>query len=181
MTEILYRPLEAWDRKGGEVYRPRAPFRAPYGATLDLLEREVRMIGGRQAVVELDLAEADFRIDGQPRAGAKTGHPGVTVAFESMHGPLKYTADRFGTWQENLRAVALGLEALRKVDRYGMTSRGEQYAGWKQLEAGGPSVERGRELIREHGDVKRALMATHPDHGGDPEQFADVQAARAAA
>jgi hypothetical protein len=50
---------------------------------------------------------------------------------------------------------------------------------WKQLESGGPSADRGRDLIREHGGVREALMATHPDHGGDPVDFADVQAARA--
>ena len=52
--------------------------------------------------------------------------------------------------------------------------------GWRQLEAGNgsPSPERGRELIREHGGVRQALMATHPDRGGDAADFAAVQAAR---
>lgn len=176
--QVIYRPLERWDRAVDKA-RPHAPFRAPYQATIDLLEREVRMLGARRVIVELAMQETDFRLDGQPYAGARARHPGVTVAFESRHGPLKYTADKFATWQENLRAIALGLEALRKVDRYGMTSRGEQYAGWKALPAGsGPTAGRGRELIREHGSVRAALMATHPDHGGDPEDFASVQAAR---
>jgi hypothetical protein len=179
-VQVIYGPLERWDRRV-DAARPRAPFRAPYQATLDLLEREVRMLNGRRVVVELAITEADLRNDGQPYAGTKTRHPGVTVAFESKHGPLKYTADKFATWQENLRAIALGLEALRKVDRYGMTSRGEQYAGWKALPMGdGPSVERGRTIIREHGSVRAALMATHPDQGGDAALFADVQAAREA-
>lgn len=179
VARIVYRPLERWDRKV-DASRPRAPFRASYQATLDLLERETRMLGARRVVVELAIHETDLRLDGQPYAGTKPRHPGVTVAFESSHGPLKYTVDRFATWTENVRAIALGLEALRKVDRYGVTSRGEQYAGWKALPAGdGPSVERGRELIEAHGGVRQALMATHPDHGGDPADFADVQAARA--
>jgi hypothetical protein len=177
---LIYRPLERWDRAIDKA-RPHAPFRAPYQATLDLLEREARMLGAGRVVVELAIQETDLRLDGQPYAGTKTRHPGVTVAFESHHGPLKYTADTFATWQENLRAIALGLEALRKVDRYGMTSRGEQYAGWKALPAGdGPSVEKGRRIIEEHGSVRDALMATHPDRGGDPDEFASVQAAREA-
>lgn len=178
MPRIVFRPLERWDRRV-DASRPHSPFRAPYQTTIDLLERETRMLGARQVVVELAIQESDLRLDGQPYAGTKPRHPGVTVAFESTHGPLKYTADRFTTWMENLRAVALGLEALRKVDRYGMTSRGEQYAGWKALPAGdGPSAERGRELIRVHGGVREALMATHPDRGGEARDFADVQAAR---
>jgi hypothetical protein len=38
------------------------------------------------------------------------------------------------TWQDNLRAVALGLEALRRVERYGIAQRGEQYAGWRRAD-----------------------------------------------
>jgi hypothetical protein len=36
----------------------------------------------------------------------------------------------------NLRAIALGLEALRKVERYGIAERGQQYAGFAQIGAG---------------------------------------------
>lgn len=179
-VRLIFRPLERWDRRV-HASRPHAPFRAPYQATIDLLEREVRMLGARHVVVELAITESDLRNDGQPYAGTRPDHPGVTVAFESKHGPLKYTADKFATWQENLRAIALGLEALRKVDRYGMTSRGEQYAGWKALPAGSSEqVERGRDLIREHGSIRDAIMATHPDHGGDASDFDAVQAARGA-
>lgn len=176
---VHYRPLERWDRKI-DASRPPAPFRAPYQATIDLLEREVRMLGARRVVVELAISEADLRNDGQPYANTRPRHPGVTVAFDSKHGSLKYTADRFATWQENLRAIALGLEALRKVDRYGMTSRGEQYAGWKALPSGSMdgSADRGREFIARHGGVAAALKAAHPDHGGTDADFRDVQAAR---
>ena len=38
----------------------------------------------------------------------------------------------------NLRSIALGLKALRAVDRYGVSRRGEQYAGFRAaLTAGG--------------------------------------------
>ena len=99
----------------------------------------------------------------------------------STQGDLRYPAHRFHGWQDNVRAIALALEALRKVDRYGITQRGEQYAGWKQLPApdtGAPSAQRGAELVREHGSVRAALAATHPDHGGDPAAFRDVTAYR---
>lgn len=86
------------------------------------------------------------------------------------------------TARELIKGEEIHLQALRAVDRYGVTRRGEQYAGWKQLAAGsGASVERGRGLIRDHGGVTQALKATHPDHGGSADDFADVQAAREAA
>lgn len=84
--------------------------------------------------------------DGLPRADARAGAPGVILAFDSRHGPLRYACDRFvkspwkresgEDWQHNLRAVALTLESLRAVDRYGATKDGQQYRGYAQLPAG---------------------------------------------
>lgn len=157
------------------------PFRAGYQDTLDLLMRELDKLQAREFVIEAGFREGDIRLDGLPRADARVpSHPGVVVSFDSKHGPLRYGTDAFPAWQANLRAIALGLEALRKVDRYGIGRRGEQYQGWRALPAGDdPSEVRGARLIEEFGGVKEALKATHPDHGGDPRDFADVQAARA--
>jgi hypothetical protein len=147
-----------------------------------LLDKELRALGARRVVIQLALQEGNIRLDGWPRAAARPAHSGVVIAFESKHGPLKYHSDQFTGWQDNLRAIALGLEALRAVDRYGITRRGEQYQGWKALPAGESSdVERGRDLIRQYGSIPEALKATHPDHGGDAEDFQAVQAARASA
>lgn len=179
---VTFRPLERPVR-GGSRY---APFRASWTNTVDLLAKELRQHGARRVVLEVDMREEDFRIDGMPRANraaraART--PGIVLSFKATAVPgapeLRYEVGTFTDWRDNVRAVALGLEALRAVDRHGVTRRGEQYAGWKALPSGsGPSAERGRRLIREHGSVTKALMATHPDHGGDAAEFADVQAAR---
>jgi hypothetical protein len=177
MTVVVTRPIVLWPHQETRGRR-RSQFKAPWMDTVALLEREVGMLGGRQAVMQIAITEEDLRLDGRIRANARPTHPGVIVSFESRHGPLEYATDVFDDWQDNVRAIALGLEALRRVDRYGIAKRGEQYRGWKQLEAGGPSPARGEDLIREHGSVRAALMATHPDHGGDPSDFAAVQAAR---
>jgi hypothetical protein len=160
---VTFRPLER-----GLSDRPRrhTPFKASWTSTVELLAKELRAHGARQTVLEFDFREQDLRLDGLPYADKQARSPGIVLSFEAT------------AVQANVRAVALGLEALRAVDRYGVTRRGEQYAGWKQLESGGPSAERGRSLIREHGGVREALMATHPDHGGPAADFADVQAAR---
>lgn len=179
-TVVYVRPITLWPHAETRHRRPAA-FSAGWSATVDLLEREIGNLGARHAVIQLAVTEEDIRLDGQIRANARPSHPGAIVSFDSRHGPLEYATDVFTHWQDNVRAIALGLEALRKVDRYGIAKRGEQYRGWKALPVGdGPSTERGAELIREHGGVRQALMATHPDHGGDPAEFADVQAAREA-
>ena len=187
-------------------------FDASWGSTVELLARELRELGAEQIVVELaDVTDADFRIDGLPRANARIGDP-VRVSFNSRYGPLRYETGRFRAryyratldgWQANLRAIALGLEALRKVDRYGITKRGEQYTGWKALpastdpadaiqnedqarsvlmDAAGMSalspdgLKAGGSVAREI--ALRAVRATHPDGGGDETEFRKVQRAR---
>lgn len=177
---VTFRPLE---RPVQCAHRP-APFSAGWTSTVNLLAKELRAHGARHAVLEVDFRESDLRLDGLPRADRRARTPGIVLSFKATRVPgqpeLRYEVGSFADWRDNVRAVALGLEALRAVDRHGVTRRGEQYAGWKQLPSGSdPSAERGRQLIDQHGSVVAALKATHPDHGGDAAAFADVQAARA--
>lgn len=178
-VKVTFRPLTLWPGKS-TANRRRSPFDSPWSSTTDLLDRELHHLGARDVVLQLALSEYDIRNDGMPRANArKPSHPGVVLAFSSRYGPLQYATDTFDDWQANVRAIALALEALRKVDRYGITKRGEQYAGWKALPAQTTSeADRGRELIMQHGSVTAALKATHPDHGGNAADFHAVQAAR---
>lgn len=118
----------------------RSSFQSSWSATEQLLMHEVRQLNGRDLVLEMDVTERDIRIDGQVRANARPSSPAVRIAFDSMHGPLTYGTDAFTSWQDNVRAIALGLEALRKVDRYGITKRGEQYTGFKALPAAAPET-----------------------------------------
>jgi hypothetical protein len=182
VSTYAVRPIDQWPGPRSRSHR-RSPFKASWTATSSLIARELRELGARNTVLMIDVSEADIRLDGLLRASARPGYPGVIVAFDSRYGPLKYMSDVFSTWQDNVRAIALGLEALRKVDRCGITKRGEQYTGWKQLTAGPITIdaaEARRVLDEWGGDWRKALMATHPDHGGDPERFERVQAARKA-
>jgi hypothetical protein len=128
----------------------------------------------------------------------------VRVSFGSHHGPLTYATDTFDHWQTNVRAIALALSALRAVDRYGATKRGEQYTGWKALPpagaqtperrreeaaqllsrlSGGPDT-RGAALVLLHDPEVRtrafraAARTHHPDRGGDPAMFRRLTDAR---
>jgi hypothetical protein len=127
-------PLGAWN---GPVTgdRPWCRFRAPWPDTLDLLGFETDKLSASLVVIQIDVVEGDLRRDGMLRANARVGFPGVRVSFTSRFGPLMYATDRFGWWQDNIRAVALSLTALRAVDRYGVNQSGEQYTGWKAIGA----------------------------------------------
>lgn len=122
------RPLGMWT---GPVTRnrPYCRFRASWSDTLVLLERETETLGARLVVLQVDATEGDIRRDGMLRANARVAFPGVRVSFESRHGPLTYATDRYDGWQDNIRAVALSLEALRAVDEFGIAGRGQQYVG----------------------------------------------------
>lgn len=175
---IIFRPIDEWP---GELTRKRipSPFKANDVDTEKLLRYEVKRLDGKMLVVQLAISEMDLRIsDNRPKRRADYRHPGVIVSFESKHGPLKYSTDVFDRWHANLRAVALGLEALRRVDRYGIAERGEQYTGWIELEAAGSSPSAAQELLDSYGGLRAALKATHPDRGGDSEAFAKVQEAK---
>lgn len=189
MIEAVFRPLEVWPHGSTPADQRRSSwtFKAPWSATLELLERELRHLGASRIVIGCGLREQDIRRDGWPRADARQpAHPGVEISFDGVPltgpiGRMVYATDVCMRWEHNVRAIALGLEALRAVDRHGITHAGEQYAGFKALPSGRdhePSAERGRALIRQYGSERAALMATHPDRGGDPAAFADVQAAR---
>lgn len=122
-------------------------FTVTWSGCLELLERELGFLDATDLVIECDVREQDLRLDGMIRSNARAASPAVRVAFESNVGPLTYATDAFcrpswrrggmqEDWQHNVYAIALSLEALRKVDRYGVTKRGEQYTGFKAIGAG---------------------------------------------
>lgn len=127
------RPIS--DRTAFTGKHRRSLFESTWEATLKLLAREITQLGGRDVVIECDVSERDIRVDGQIYARARPASPAVRVAFDSRQGPMIYATDRFDHWQDNIRAVALGLEALRRVERYGIAEHGEQYTGYKAIEA----------------------------------------------
>lgn len=204
MADLTYqfRPLE-WTGPSTPHHRRRdSQFKATYPATLELLFSEAEKLGGKHLALQVDIAERDIRTDDLPRANARYGtHPGVIISFESRFGPLRYATDTFNEWQANLRAIALSLEALRAVDRYGVSKRGEQYTGWKALPAGnGVHLTHfatadealrwmrgtGRGFIGEgldsHADprdlYRMLAKRLHPDTGGDPSEWDKLDAAR---
>lgn len=119
-----------------EQRRSRYTFKAPWTNTIDLLERELAHLDADGVIFEIDVDERDLRLDGGLRAHARPDFPGVRVRFDSRHGALVYETDVCDYWQHNVRSIALGLEALRAVDRYGISKRAEQYTGWKALPPG---------------------------------------------
>ena len=174
---VTFRPLPTWPHP--TRMRRAASFRASYERTLSDLAYEIDRLDGSTVVVGAGFTSDDIRLDGLPRAKARPTHPGIEVSFDTpRRGRLVFAVDTFDHWEDNLRAVALGLEALRAVERYGIADMGQQYAGFAQIGAGDSKEERGRRLVEEAGGMTAALKRHHPDHGGDASDFDAVMAYR---
>lgn len=180
---VTFRPLPVWPYRETPYRerRSRSTFRVSYPDTLADLAYQIMFLNPGYDVDDLNVVfgagfeERDIRKDGQPRADARAlRHPGVEISFDSMHGRLTYATDTCELWQHNVRSIALGLDALRAVDRYGISQHGQQYAGFIAIPAD-TRLARGEALIRQHGSAVAALKATHPDHGGDPRDFDAVR------
>lgn len=205
-TRFEIRPLGIWDRPVTENRASSGRFRSTWDQTVDHLTGEVEHLGGTLIIVQIDADANEIRRDGMLRARARVGFPGVKISFESTHGPLTYATDAYEqrwsgdmpSWQANVRAIALGLEALRAVDRYGITRSGEQYRGWTAIAdkpaeksltideaqvvlAGAAPGAAAAALITEE-SVTRAFRAAarlhHPDAGGSADAFRLISTAR---
>lgn len=149
MSRIVLKHLDRWPREQTKA-REYSRFTSKnddswrrseigWGRTEHELRAELDRINVPEAVMQLAVRERDIRIDGGLRADAKPSHPGVILSFvHPKQGPVTFACDKWTTWQANIRGIAKALEALRLVDRYGITQSGEQYAGWKELPSGHP-------------------------------------------
>jgi hypothetical protein len=203
VIDLRFRQCESPYRKG-MTYTKAHPFSANYAKTLDLLESELKHLGAKEIVIQAGFTAQQIRNDGWPRGGENPKlHQGVILSFQTKRGPLSFPCYRYGNWQANLRAIALSLEALRAVDRYGVTQQAEQYKGWTQIEApkdgfvdrlaaalfvadqsGASDVDQDvlANRILQSAEARqaaylRAAKALHPDVGGKQEDFVRLQKA----
>jgi hypothetical protein len=145
-ARFAFEPLDGWPYP--EAPRVPTTFTATWTDTRDLLLAEADHLGANLVVVELDLTRDDLRQDGEIRASARLGSGRVRISLDTRHGAMRYACDRYlparsgnrrgplQAWQANARAIALTLQALRAVDRYGAVHSAEQYRGFMALEAG---------------------------------------------
>ncbi|KQY58352.1 hypothetical protein ASD11_01405 [Aeromicrobium sp. Root495] len=206
---VMYRPMgdKSWQRPAGD--RRSSQFSAEWKDTLKLLAREVELLGGEDITIELDVLPGAIRVDSLGLKANQTPlSPAVVVSFETEHGTLVYRNDALdspaysaaGGWRHNVRGVALTLERLRDIERYGASDRGQQYAGYAALPAGSGGVPLGgmtrdqavavlaeaiavdvRNLQTDPDSLRRALRrarkVAHPDVSGDRFLWDDLEQA----
>jgi hypothetical protein len=168
MLNAHFKPLHQWS---GERTKQRlySQFKASWLQTLDLLEYELGKLRASHVVIQIEDPEAHKRMrnDGSMTLADKhwPDKAGVVLTFESPKGNISMPCDRYRYWRDNLRAIALSLEALRAVDRYGVTRGNEQYKGWARLEAptSGMSREKALEFLSSLGGYRVDALESAPE------------------
>lgn len=157
---------------------------------LDRLFPELERLGAVDVVVS---SNVPVRVDGLPYSNMREpDDPGVAVYFRPGGGaPTVLACDRWDRAADNVTAIALHVGAMRGMDRWGVGTRAQAFAGyaalpavrawWEVLEfkiapAGPDALERVRSRVRE------LAGRYHPDRpGGDAARMAEVNEAAAAA
>lgn len=200
MADLSYTVTDlpaVWPGKRTSYPKP-APFKTQWSKTLHLLGRELSHLGAKKVEIALDLPRGlmDLRQDGMLKADARPKHP-VIVSFIDRDGQRQaYPCDRFGWWQDNVYAIAIVLEDLRRAERYGVQSSLIR-AGFKALPASTApalSTNAAAEVLAKRSTVssgpivesktwaqlayRDAAKRTHPDNGGSTDDFQLVQEAK---
>lgn len=195
-------PIADWP---GELRTSRVPsqFKSTLGQTMRELASEIDHLRGTEPRLAIAVTAEQIRLDGRLRAGERPWHPGVILIFQTPKGEMRYPSDAYTKWEDNLRAIAKTLEALRAIDRWKVTT-GQQYGGFLAIESSesarfaAPAGFHSRDEVNRFltsivgdtavddeigsgyvGMLRKAKRITHPDVGGDADQFDRVNLAEA--
>lgn len=151
------------------------------------LQRELARIGARLPVIS---SNVELRLDGAPRSGRpEPEDPGVAVYFQLAGRPHCMPCDTYGRVADNIAAVAAHIKATRAIERHGVATVSEMFAGFMALPP--PSAVRpwhavlgvaptaGRDEIE--AAYRRLARERHPDAGGSDAMMSELNVARAAA
>jgi len=203
MTRSPY-PLQWPDgwRRTLPIERKRSRFeQASAHAAAKGLKAELERLGAVCIVITSFLPT---RPDGLPYSDDRSEDPGIAVWFHmpdavgTMHERV-FACDKWSKPSDNLHAIALSVEAMRGIERWGMADVvGRVVAGFSALPAGPPPKPTWREifdvdlaqmkalppedlLVVVRSRHRKAIAAAHPDKGGDPQVAASLNEALQAA
>lgn len=148
------------------------------------LQDEVDRLGGRSAVLSTNVA---LRLDGLPRSGqGEPDDPGVALYFDLGGKPHVLACDTYTRVADNIAALAAHIEATRKIERLGVATAAEMFAGFQALPAPGATpwwsvlqVEASATPEQIEAAFKCLARERHPDRpGGSHDMMADLNRAR---
>lgn len=176
---------EGWPR--AETRSTNWQFKTTFDKARKRLFQELQRMYATDIILSTNL---QLRRDGMPYAGGftKLADPGVAVYFKRADKEMVLACDKFLNIQDNLNAIALTINALRGIDRWGATDMMERaFRGFMALPQRASTPW--REVLGYYGGVyeearreyRRVVARAHPDNGGTVEAFQQVQQAWEAA
>lgn len=161
--------------------REHARFKATLDRSIQDVQIEVRMLGGKDLIISTNLP---LRRDGMPYARGSVADVGVAVYFKYKKRDVSFACDRWSSIEDNMRAIALTIGALRGIDRWGTGDMVEAaFTGFAAL----PAPEQPFQVLGVGANATKDEIETayrrlarehHPDKGGDGHQMARINAAR---
>lgn len=206
MNETVERYPLAWPsgwRRTPASARRDASFRelveGPRGTDGSITKRE-RAVGMPTAVARLESQLEKLGADGPtlstniklnlrgvPYADQKPVDPGAAVYFRFKGRATVLACDSYRTVAANIAALAAHIDALRRIERYGVGTIEQALAGYKALPADtaanwravfGFSADARPSLVELDTAFKRMAREKHPDSGGSEGDMLHLNRAR---
>ncbi len=149
------------------------------------LKAELSRLGASYIVISTNIP---LKVNGDPYSDpGRMPDPGCAVYFQLKSKPYCLPCDRWDCVEDNLYAVAKHVEAMRGMERWGVSSVEQAFAGFKELPATAGDSEPWTTVLgipdyANAGEIKAAhrvaAQSAHPDRGGSAEQMARINVAR---
>lgn len=165
-------------------FSTQARGRATYLSVADARERlsaELERLRAQHMTLSTNL---ELRLDGQPRSGqTDPADPGAALYFQLGGKDIALACDKWDRVADNIAALAKHIEAMRGMDRWGVGSISQAFAGyealpapeqWWQVLGVSPTASRSEIQFAFRDRAKNA----HPDAGGSDHAMARLNAAR---
>lgn len=164
--------------------RSRGRFQTSFASARNQLIDEIRRLGGTDPIFSSNIPR---RADGLPYANYKPANndPGIAVYFKRKGRQMCFACDRWQFVDDNMHAIALTVEALRGIARWGtgdmMEAAFRGYAALPQSTRRGWWEILGVPINASLDQIKSAYRAkaltAHPDRGGTDRAMAELSAA----
>lgn len=188
MSEISNYPL-IWPAGYPRTARPTNEYRFYPSSLLTeikMLKDELEKNGMRATGIVIS-TNIPVKNDGNPYATySKPSDVGVAVYFSIKNRAMAICCDKWNSVEANLKALRMSVDAMRGLDRWGVSQIMERaFMGFKALPEKAASfpwwevlgLSRDCTLKDVKAAYKKKLKLHHPDNGGDPYKWRELQEA----
>lgn len=169
----------------GQGYYRSSPGEVPVAVAVSRLHGELKRLGADEGfVLSTNLRT---RIDGLPYSNDKPpDDPGAAVYFRLNRKDRSLACDTWNRVADNIAAIAAHIECIRGIDRYGVGTIDQAFAGYAGLPARGETWRSSLGFALDEALTEELITArfreraatAHPDRGGSHEAMAALNAAK---